>query len=639
MDGDFESDNLDMFIDWNDDQFQPTFLQTDTPGLTGLEDANLMQQFNSQFELPPVPSTSFQTMAETTEPTSWSHEGSSSAAALTFVPNPLPPLPNPPLLHATELSHPLSSADELMFDGAIPSGESQEVTLTGYFNELPDLQNENSVAQQAIHLAQNPMNQLSMPNRIENNIINQSTSYPTLVRPNPAKPGNESGYSGGQRAPPQRPALFPLRNHISNSNAAWNYRPEHINSSAPGAYGAQYAASFTQSPQSFTTVHNQVGSHASELQQIVGLRSQNSVRPVYPTCPRSEAYTNFQPSLTRMPTNPFQQGYRPVLPDPAAPFASSLANYGQNPILQPTRALSYGSGSSLHPTYRGLFGNQDQVQHHYPQVRMPNGHGQQSSASVQQWFQIGDNQRMMSPNLQRQINTIGSQTLISGILGHSSTRTTEVTSSRVPNSREAEIAQVLRMQQEATLSTNEVQTSRDTGKQLATSSTGTQPSNAIQRILNMNPARSAGWNTRFITEQISNSMPTERVPYVPPRRGRPPKRRDIEGPSSSQPRKSQKVSTETAKGRTSVTPNGAQRTPESVVNRGQNAILPNPLSAPGHFLETAYDMEFEMQGRPLDPKLFKPSPAQKSHTHQDPPSHRICSPSSKSGLPCHGFPP
>jgi len=38
-----------------------------------------------------------------------------------------------------------------------------------------------------------------------------------------------------------------------------------------------------------------------------------------------------------------------------------------------------------------------------------------------------------------------------------------------------------------------------------------QNSETLQRILNMNSARSAGLNTRFITEQISNSMPTERV--------------------------------------------------------------------------------------------------------------------------------
>jgi len=48
-------------------------------------------------------------MVETTEPTSGSDEGSSSAAA-TFVPNPLPPLPTTPLLPATQLTQPLSSA-------------------------------------------------------------------------------------------------------------------------------------------------------------------------------------------------------------------------------------------------------------------------------------------------------------------------------------------------------------------------------------------------------------------------------------------------------------------------------------------------------------------------------------------------
>jgi len=33
-----------------------------------------------------------------------------------------------------------------MIDGAVPSRESQEVTLSGYLNELTDLQNVNSVA-------------------------------------------------------------------------------------------------------------------------------------------------------------------------------------------------------------------------------------------------------------------------------------------------------------------------------------------------------------------------------------------------------------------------------------------------------------------------------------------------------------
>jgi len=40
------------------------------------------------------------------------------------------------------------------------------------------------------------------------------------------------------------------------------------------------------------------------------------------------------------------------MPDPAAPIAPSLAaNYGQNPSLQATRGIYFGSGSSLHPTY------------------------------------------------------------------------------------------------------------------------------------------------------------------------------------------------------------------------------------------------------------------------------------------------
>lgn len=50
----FEADNLGIFSDWNDDDFQPTFLQTDT-AFTDLDDANLMEHFNSQIELPPFP--------------------------------------------------------------------------------------------------------------------------------------------------------------------------------------------------------------------------------------------------------------------------------------------------------------------------------------------------------------------------------------------------------------------------------------------------------------------------------------------------------------------------------------------------------------------------------------------------------
>lgn len=60
MDRDFDSDNLAMFSDWNDDEFEPTFLQTDTL-ITGLEDANLMEPFNSEIDLPSLPPTAVST--------------------------------------------------------------------------------------------------------------------------------------------------------------------------------------------------------------------------------------------------------------------------------------------------------------------------------------------------------------------------------------------------------------------------------------------------------------------------------------------------------------------------------------------------------------------------------------------------
>jgi len=60
MDRDFEQDKLGMFVDWNDDDFQPTFLQTHIP-LSDLEDANLMEQFLSQTDLPPLPPTAVTT--------------------------------------------------------------------------------------------------------------------------------------------------------------------------------------------------------------------------------------------------------------------------------------------------------------------------------------------------------------------------------------------------------------------------------------------------------------------------------------------------------------------------------------------------------------------------------------------------
>jgi len=53
MDGEFEADNLGMFFDWDDDQFIPTLLQSDSP-ITDLEDPNLMEIFSFQTEVAPV---------------------------------------------------------------------------------------------------------------------------------------------------------------------------------------------------------------------------------------------------------------------------------------------------------------------------------------------------------------------------------------------------------------------------------------------------------------------------------------------------------------------------------------------------------------------------------------------------------
>jgi len=50
MDGEFGAD---MFFDWNDDNFVPTFLQSDSI-ITALQDPNLMEMFNFQTEVAPV---------------------------------------------------------------------------------------------------------------------------------------------------------------------------------------------------------------------------------------------------------------------------------------------------------------------------------------------------------------------------------------------------------------------------------------------------------------------------------------------------------------------------------------------------------------------------------------------------------
>ncbi|CAJ1974143.1 unnamed protein product [Sphenostylis stenocarpa] len=230
-----------MFIDWNEEEFQSTFLQTDTP-FTDLEDENLMEHFNSQIELPPLPPTS-SVMEPMTDPTSWFCEGSLGAENLNFVPNTLSQsLPN------TQLNNPLSSADGLMLDGPVSSVQSPDMTLTDYFNQLSHLQNENSVPPQDDE--RNSMLQGLIPTRTENNgiEINQPLSHPGLVHPNPGQPraGNaERSYPSGPLFVPTQTHGFSGFNDTSNSHPAGSSRSEHFQLSASDGYGAQYAPNYS----------------------------------------------------------------------------------------------------------------------------------------------------------------------------------------------------------------------------------------------------------------------------------------------------------------------------------------------------------------------------------------------------------
>ncbi|CAJ1974145.1 unnamed protein product [Sphenostylis stenocarpa] len=182
---------------------------------------------------------------------------------------------------------------------------------------------------------------------------------------------------------------------------------------------------------------------------------------------------------------------------------------GCRPVLpDPASSIAnYGQQSSLFATTSNSFGSRSSVP--------PMSHG--------------------VPNQIMSANNTSSQALISRLLGH--------TSSRTQGTREAEIAPVLR----------------------------NQPSEAIRRILNMNPTRTVTRNFPSITSEQGGSIPTARVRYEPPYSGRPPKRRDAEGSSSQRG----KVST----GGTTGTSQRAQRPQGGVVIRDLSAV-PNPPSAP-----------------------------------------------------------
>ncbi|KOM41665.1 hypothetical protein LR48_Vigan04g186300 [Vigna angularis] len=256
MDGEFEAENLDTFFDWDDDQFIPTFLQSDT-SITALQDLNLMENFNFQTEVPPVnPSAVMEsidqaeTQVQLTDPTSWFSQGPSSTMAFGFVPNPLPSPPTTSVLNGTQLINSLPSLEELMFDGEGPSFPGLDVTQTACSNQLPDFQDQNVLALEDLHFngEQNTFD-------INNFNVNQSSSVnPALVHPNPVQvsPANET-YSSGLFAPSQRPEFFPVQNHISDSLAAWNsrYSPfqdqrHHPQVTMPNIQGQQSRASMQQ---------------------------------------------------------------------------------------------------------------------------------------------------------------------------------------------------------------------------------------------------------------------------------------------------------------------------------------------------------------------------------------------------------
>ncbi|WVZ21072.1 hypothetical protein V8G54_008394 [Vigna mungo] len=583
MDGEFEAENLDTFFDWDDDQFIPTFLQSDA-SITALQDLNLMENFNFQTDVAPVnPSAVMEsidqaeTQVQLTDPTSWFSQGPSSTTGFPYVPNPLPSPPNAAVLDGTQLINSLPSLEELMLDGEGLSFPGLDVTQTACSNQFSDMQDQNVLALEDLHFSgeQNTV-------EINNFNVNQSSSNPALFQPNPVQvmPANET-YSSGLFAPSQRPSFFPVQNHISDSHAAWNSRPQHFEFSSSDIHGAQYAPNCMQS---FSTVQNQVG-HSSEFQHILDLQSQSSTGPVNSLL---EPYSDVDTAFVTMPTIPYQLGCRPVLPKPAVPSASSLANYGQKPNLFAT-SNSQRSGSSGPPTNQ-MFGlkfplwySPFQDQRHHPQVLRPNIQGQRSGASVQQWSQgvpnhfSKYNQRMNTPNLRR----------------HSSRSSwaTGASSSGVSTSREARIAPGLRIQEEATIPKNEARTSPDKGKLKGTSSTRSQPSEAIRRILNMNPSRLVRRPTA--AGQIQGSHLPERARYEPPSRGRPPKRRFEEYFQR------ERVSSEIGNAGTTPTSRQALHIPYSY----RNAIATNPPSAP-RFSKSLYDIGFQRKGHPIDPLLM-----------------------------------
>ncbi|KAJ1406809.1 hypothetical protein SESBI_24784 [Sesbania bispinosa] len=627
MDVEVELDSLrGVPIDWNEDNIidsLPTPSPLDSPNAS-LHEPELQQQGlesklfetlqaqnneNPQIELapPPMPKdvdlvgsvVAAEIQAQTIEPSSNQLASSKSEkiATPTVVmndPNQLPQsLPNSsvPPLNETQSGHPSLSTMGFILDGAVSSVQVQDTQMGSFNGNLNMFEDMMGMLDE--HNISNP---LVGPNVMENNnfsgINYQLPPYPELFHPNPTEAilGTGTEHSSGQFSTDQISAdqiaaLF--QNPIINTNdTAWN---------------------------------------------SIGL----------------EPYSHLQHDSVTMPPNPDvhdQHGYTSMLSQSATPAPPLSSNYGQQPSLLAMTSNSFDLGSSVPPMYPQFQDDQDNYQ--FPQLMMPNGQEQQGVVpSLQQlpWPQVVANQmneynddgtRKQSDTLHAPKNSMSSSFTSSGALSSrivslSGTGTTQgtTTSQAVRHEIASTPLSTNEVAASTPLSTNEVAVQCDKAKLPESfSTTSAQPSEAIRRILNMNPNRKVTRSLTFtprsrdgkfkISKETIEDFQRQKALFAPQRRGRPPKRRDA-GESTSNREKLQKGP---GKVGTTVRSQPVHNNTPLPVNEEQNTNPPtnspatnptNPSSAPRReFVNTVYDLQFERDGVPLDPHLrwFKPPP-------------------------------
>ncbi|KAL2339870.1 hypothetical protein Fmac_007810 [Flemingia macrophylla] len=574
------SDNHGSFIDWNEDGALvnniSSFLEFGSLN-TGLHDVNsipessILGSFQSQnvedpvTELVPVPTppvaglvveTQNHVQIQTVDPSSLgsssnssSHQSFVASGFVTENPNPLPNSSAPPL-NQTQVG----SGWEGGANSSI-QGRDMTQTQTGYFNQLSNMQSENSLLFQGFGVSDQYPTTRNYPrlvpntSTIENNNFsgnnNQTSPFSALLQSNSAKarPGIESGVSRSQML----------------INSTWNSRSEQDQPSSPNVHGSQYTSNYTQSAQSFTSLQNQVG-QASETRGNFGLQSQNSLQSISPMYPRSELYSsssNLQSGFGTMPSNSYQQGYTPMVSGPAAPASASSLAPTHPQLFEKQDYQNNGRHSESSEWYRGV---QDRIEEYN---RMINNPSLQPPSST-----------LHEPRVQPSSFTSSLTLSSSRILGLSSTRATEGTGSQVP------ITQVEK-ERRLRFPTKEV---------VNENLTRAPPSEAVRRILEMNPSRIIGRKNGQLSQTGSmkigrgsrnydfrKQLLTLKEGYQPPRRGRPPKRRDI-GESSSQRGKRVFTGAGKADQTNPRTREPRKATPDRAVNRdpqNQNDIL-NP---------------------------------------------------------------